>query len=182
MLWIVWVSACAGDKCVFCRWALKSCVHVYILCESIRDLYFPLSLTTLPVERLNHSVCLYSNFDWKGRVWETVGELQDTIAANPASSWRVCVYLWRGGKYFVFPVLCTVKSQNTGMCMWVCACMRRLASICAWRLRTLSRKENFTFSQKSKHMITHSRAHTHTHMHMTLQIHMSQSCKKPHTV
>ena len=65
MLWIVWMSACAGDQRVLCRWALKSCVHVYILCESIRDLYFPLSLTTLPVERLNHSVCLYSNFDWR---------------------------------------------------------------------------------------------------------------------
>ena len=32
--------------------SIKSCVHVYILCESIRDLYFPLSLTTLPVGRL----------------------------------------------------------------------------------------------------------------------------------
>lgn len=86
--------------CLVCRRALKSCVHVYNWCESIRDLYFPLSLTTPPVKRLKPQ-CLYilSEKAGFGGPWE----IADTNLAASRSRWCASTRGGRGGRVFCFP-------------------------------------------------------------------------------
>lgn len=174
------MCACADEKKkkthLVCRWALKSCVHVYILCESIRDLYFPLSYhSSRGKVETTVSVCtvILTEKAGLGKQWENCWH--DEFGSKPCLQ-VVCVYLWRGG-VFCFPCPLYCKISNTGMCMWACACMQCLAPIRVWCLGILEtgRSTSPCLARASTCLLTH----THTHMHMTLQIHMSQSCKNP---
>lgn len=65
---------------VLCCWSLKSRVHVFVPCEGIRDLCFPLSLTTLLHEKVEpQCLYLYSDFRLKrqglGDNWQSAGQM-----------------------------------------------------------------------------------------------------------
>lgn len=102
MLWLVWVGACVRrwQMCPVCQWALKSCVHMYILCESIRDLYFPLSChSSRGKVETTVSVCtvILTEKAGFGRMWEIAGMIN--LAANPCQQ-VVCVLMEGGSILF----------------------------------------------------------------------------------
>ena len=152
-----------------CRWALKSCVHVYILCESIRDLYFPLSLSyhsSRGKVKTTLSVCTVILTEKAGFAiqWEIADVMSS--AANPCQQ-VACVYLWRG-EVLCFPCPLYCKISNTGVCMCVCACVHDPACLSENDVSaSLNRKEHVTSSQKSKYMLAHQHTHKHTHAYVS---------------
>lgn len=143
------------------------------------------------------SVCTVILTETQGSGIKSAGKLLTrrlSSANSPPPAGDVCPYKWRE-RVFCPPHPLYCKMSNTG----VCVCARVCVSVCMQSLACLSvafsfppnRKQHLTLFHRYK-LQTYAHTHTHVHMHarinrhtllrVWLQIHMSQSCKKTHTV